>query len=80
MLGNALNNLPTNNLFRFPSGNWGFRGLVSVSLCYIGKDGSEPTVKQLRTARSHGPRLAGLTTRTWATKQEALEALASSTE
>jgi hypothetical protein len=42
-LGNALDNLPTNSLFQFPSGTWGFRGRVSLALCYTCKDGGEPS-------------------------------------
>ncbi len=79
-LGNALGNLPTNNLRQFPSGRWGFAGIVSARLCYICKDGSDPTDEQFAIARQHGPRLAGLKTRAFATKQEALTALEEATK
>ena len=60
---------------QFPSGRWGFRGDVPAYLALVDKEGNTPTDEQIRNAQQHGPRLAGVKTRTWNTESEALDAL-----
>ncbi len=61
-------------LMQFPSGRWGFTGHIPASLSYIRKDGSPPTAHDLDVARHAGPGFANLSTRTWASSEEALAA------
>ncbi len=67
-------NLPPNVLIKFPSGNWGFVGSVSVGLGYIQPNGQEATEEDYENARQVGPRLAGLIQRVWLTSMDAIEA------
>ncbi len=67
--------LAQNVIIRYPSGKWGFAGRVDARLCYVTEDGGTPTPKQLQDAARFGPRLAGVTTRVFATEAAALEAL-----
>jgi hypothetical protein len=64
-------NLPENEITQFPSGRWGFVGRVSAQLGYVRNDGSGATAEELQNAVSFGPRLAGLKTRAWGTREEA---------
>ena len=68
--------IPNSNAIQYPSGRWGFVGRVSAALAYVQLDGSPATEEQLATAAQFGPRLAHITTRTFATKAEALHAAA----
>jgi hypothetical protein len=67
-------NLPTNHIIQYPSGRWGFVGAMHAELAYITKDGGTPTERQLHAAKLAGPAVAGLKTRSWATKEDAIEA------
>lgn len=64
-----------NVLKEFRPGVWGFVGNVTPILALVTKDGQTPTPKQIENARQFGPRLAGVKTRTWPTKEAALLAL-----
>lgn len=64
--------LPENDVIQFPTGRWGFVGRVRADLAYVAKDGTPATEEQLDTAQRFGPRLAGVTTRTFDTREEAL--------
>ncbi len=67
-------NLPLNKINQFPSGRWGFVGSVSLCLGYVCKDGSEPTPEQYKAAQMCGPQIAGLKTRAWESREDALAA------
>jgi hypothetical protein len=69
--------LPKNSLMQYPTGRWGFVGSVDPILAYARPDGSIPSRYELMQASKHGPKLAGVVTRTWATQSEAEEFLAS---
>lgn len=69
-----MGNLPKNSLIQYPTGRWGFVGSVDARLAYVAKDGSTPTKKMLQDALTFGPNLAGVKTRAWNTKEEALQA------
>lgn len=62
------------HLIKFPASTWGFVGSVPSNLTYVTKEGKRPTAEQFETARSFGPRLAGVKTRSWKTKAAALRA------
>ena len=62
------------HLNQFPSGKWGFVGSVPRELCYVAIDGSTATDEQLRNAAQFGPRLAGVKTRVWDTRESAVQA------
>ena len=68
--------LPPNVLVQFPAGSWGFVGSVDARLAYVTEDGAEPTQEQLEDARSFGPQLARVKTRSWPTAAAALAAAA----
>jgi hypothetical protein len=68
--------LPSNQIIRYPSGRYGFVGSVDARLAYETLSGEEPTEAQMDAARRVGPRLAGLRSRSWATEEAALGALA----
>lgn len=77
MKGETMNaKYPTNNLTQYPSGVWGFCGTVDADLVYAQADGTKATDAQLETAAKRGPRLAGLVSRTWETREAALVSLA----
>jgi hypothetical protein len=63
------------HIISFPSGSWGFVGNVPASLALEQLDGSTPTEKQIENAKIAGARIAGLTTRSWPTKEAAEQAL-----
>lgn len=62
-------------VIQYPSGNWGFVGDVPAVLAYTDKEGNTPTHAQLKKAHHMGPKFAGLQTRSWPTREAALEAL-----
>ncbi len=68
--------LPPNCLIKNPAGSYSFVGRVDARLGYLRKDGSEPSEQEMQTAARHGPRLAGLVTRTFPTYQAGLDAAA----
>lgn len=68
--------LPSNIVIRNPAGTYSFVGRVDVRLAYVSPAGDTPTAEQLRTAARHGPRMAGLRSRTYPTAQAALDAAA----
>lgn len=68
--------LPENVIIQNPAGTFSFVGRVAAGLCYTARDGSPVTPAMIATARSFGPRLAGLKVRTWPTREEAEFALA----
>lgn len=68
--------LPEHCLIQFPAGSWGFVGSVDTRLAFVSKDGSEATAEQIKNAQQFGPRLAGVKTRSWETKQDAIDAAA----
>lgn len=74
-MNNLISDLPSNVLVQFPTGLWGFRGSVRVDLAYVRPDGSTPTRDEFYKAAKFGPRLAGLCTRTWDTKEAAMAAI-----
>lgn len=59
-----------------PSGEFAFAGSVPASLAYVAPDGSPITDEQAQTARAFGPRLAGVKTRVFTTREDAEAALA----
>ena len=59
-----------------PTGRFIFAGSVPGSLAYVHASGRAATAKELETARRFGPRLAGVKTRSWATRAEAVAAAA----
>ena len=61
----------TNVLIQYENGRWGFVGNVSAELAYVTKTGKTPTDTQFKNAKHAGPRLAGLKSRSWATKTAA---------
>ena len=69
-----LGNLPPNCLIGNPAGTFHFVGSVDARLGYTRRDGSEPSEQELRNAAQHGPRLAGLVTRTFPTREAAFAA------
>jgi hypothetical protein len=72
----AIKNMPQNNVIQYPTGRWGFVGQVDSRLAYCCKDGSEATADQIQKAIQHGPGIVGLKSKTWETKELALEAAA----
>ena len=72
--GQILGHLPSNDLME-SNGHWFYVGSVDSRLAYVTKDGEEPTDEQIKLAQSIGPELAGLKTKTWDSKEAALEAL-----
>lgn len=58
------------------NGNYFFIGDVPEILAYVTKDGKTPTRKQFDAAHHVGPRIAGLTKRTFRTRKLAELALA----
>lgn len=68
--------LPTNAITQYPSGRWGFVGRVDARLGFTMKDGSPATDKAIADARIAGPSVAGLVCRTFATREDAMAALA----
>jgi hypothetical protein len=71
-----LNELKGCHLIDGPSGRWHFVGRVPAHLALVRKDGRAATQDDYEKARRFGPALAGMTTRTWASKEDALAALA----
>ena len=71
-----LNGMQGCHLIDTPNGRWYFAGRVPAPLAYVRKDGAEATPDDYDKARSFGPALAGMKLRTWASKEEALAALA----
>jgi len=65
------------HLIDTPNGRWHFVGRVPARLAYERKDGAEATDEDVEKGRRFGPALAGLKTRSWASREEALTALAS---
>jgi len=61
-------------LLKNPAGSFSFAGSVPVELSYEMKDGSPVTDEAAQKARDFGPRLAGVKTRTWPTREDALAA------
>jgi hypothetical protein len=61
-------------LIEFSPGCWVFRGRVPAALCYEAKDGTPATQQQMEDARSFGPRLAGVRSRSWTTREDAVAA------
>jgi len=59
------------NLIETPNGRFYFAGKVPVELSFVQKDGSAPTEDQLEIAIHCGPGIAGIKTRSWATRDEA---------
>jgi hypothetical protein len=71
----AEDSMATYTTIRFPSGRWGFAGqAIPAHLAYEHKTGRPATPEEIAVARAHGPRLAGLKLRSWATEEEALAA------
>jgi hypothetical protein len=74
----GLGRLPPNVLIHhspskaYPRGAWGFVGSVDARLGYVSEDGSEATPQQLADAASFGPRLAGVKSRLFRSKRDAL--------
>ncbi len=66
--------LPKNALIEHKPGVWGFAGSVASELAYESKDGTPATAEQLANARSFGPALAGVRSKTWPTREAAIAA------
>jgi hypothetical protein len=62
------------HVIKYPSGRWGFVGNVPAALAFVTEDDLKPTEKQLADAAAYGPRLAGVKTRSWASKTKAVAA------
>lgn len=60
---------------RFPSGRWGIVGSGPADLMLMQPDGSPITEEQARAAAHVGPRMAGVRTRTWDSREEVVAAL-----
>ena len=75
MITTITGSLPQNVVIQFPSGQWGFVGKVRTDLAYVSKDGKPLTTKQIDNTQKFGPRLAGVKTRSFDTKKEALAAI-----
>jgi hypothetical protein len=75
----ALAALPANTLIQFPSGAWGFVGMVDPRLAYRRKDGAPISAEEINNVRSFGMGLFRDTIETVAfpTREAALDALAS---
>lgn len=56
------------------SKKWAFVGKIDSRLAHVMADGSPVTEDAAKKAREHGPRLAGVRTRTWDTEEEAIAA------
>lgn len=73
----AMGKLPDNVLIHLKHvDRWKFVGRVSAPLCYERKDGEPLTEEDVHTIRQHGPRLAGVKSRSFETREDALRALA----
>ena len=70
----VLRNLPQNVVIECPNGRYSFAGSVSAELRFITRDGGTPTAEQIENARSFGPNVAGLRSRTWDTREGAIAA------
>ena len=70
----GIGKLPANCLIKNPAKSFSFVGSVDARLGYKRKDGSEPSDEELRNAAKFGPRLAGLVTRTYPTREAAIAA------
>lgn len=70
-----LANLPKNHVTQFPSGRWGFCGSVRADLAYRRKDGSPLTDVDIDNIRQVGPRLAGVASVTFDSREDALAAI-----
>lgn len=64
--------LPPNCLIEHPNGRWSFVGRVDAKLAYRRVDGAPMTNADAEATRQFGPRLAGVTGRSWNTREEAL--------
>lgn len=67
--------LPSHALIE-SNGRWRFVGRVNIEMAYCRKDGQPATVEDYANACRFGPRLAGMTTRTWDSEEAARAALA----
>jgi len=70
----VLDSIKGMTLIQFPAGTWGFVGRVPAVLRYRCKDGAPLTDKDVDNAAIAGPRMAGLETMSWPTKEEAEQA------
>ena len=67
-------------LIQFPAGTWGYVGRVPAYLRFRRQDGVALTDKDVSNAAIAGPRMAGLETRSWVTKEEAEKAVKEATQ
>lgn len=73
---NLLGSITTCQTIQYPSGRWGFVGLVPIELSYIQLNGDPPTAEQANDIRKFGPGLVrSCKRRAWDTEELALEAL-----
>ena len=64
------------NIIQAPSGRWYFVGSgIPAEVAVVRKDGKDATAQDNENAHLVGPAMAGMTTRTFGTKHEALDAL-----
>lgn len=77
----TIRNLPANCLIQ-TNGYFHFVGRVDIRLCYVQIDGAPLTQKQIDGVKHCGPGLfkATIKSRTFATREEALQAVAELTE
>jgi hypothetical protein len=69
----GIGKLPPNKVIQYPSGRWGFVGSVDARLSFVRKDGSTPSPKEFQDAQLVGPQMVGLKTRSWGSREEAIE-------
>jgi hypothetical protein len=69
----AMNDKPS--IIQYPTGRWGFVGLVPAELAYTQQNGQTPTPNQLELASLRGPGIVGLRPMTWETREAAEGAL-----
>ena len=62
------------HLGQTPSGRWAFSGNVPGPLAYIRNDGEPLTEEDSAKVRQVGPRIAGVKSMSWATRDEAVSA------
>src|SRR5437868_4691638 len=57
-----------------PAKTWSFSGPVPAVIAYTNDDGTEPTEEQLRKVVQFGPRIAGVKTRVFVTREDGVKA------
>lgn len=71
----ALANIDSVHIVKSPTGRYYLAGCFPAALGLEQPDGSDVTPEQAACAAQCGPRIAGVRTRTWPTREAAVEAL-----